>query len=107
MMKNEKFRRLGILEKSKVMDKMGLIKRTSTEEKKFKDNQRFICVDKNKVFEDAGYEPNIYFDVEKYEFISNDAELVREYESKLAIISEKYLEYSNWYLIDKFGTKKV
>ena len=46
MMKNEKFRRLGILEKSKVMDKMGLIKRTSTEEKKFKDNQRFICVDK-------------------------------------------------------------
>lgn len=105
MNKNGNFRRIGLIYKAKALDELGAMRRESTEEKKFGENQLFLCIDKNMVFEDEGYEPNIYFDAEKFEFVSGDDKLVKKYERKLNGISAKFLDSSESNLLDMFVSK--
>lgn len=99
------FRKIGLVYKAKALDELGAMRRESTEEKKFKENELFLCIDKNKVYEDEGFEPNIYFDADKFEFVSSDDKLVKKYERKLNGISARFLDSSESNLLDMFMSK--
>lgn len=100
MKNNDNFRRIGLIYKAKALNELGAMRRESKGE-----NQLFLCIDKNKVYEDEGFEPNIYFDAEKFEFVSADDKLVKKYERKLNSISARFLDSSDWYLLDMFMSK--
>ena len=39
------FRKIGLVYKAKALDELGAMRRESTEEKKFKETQLFLCID--------------------------------------------------------------